>query len=47
MGHMGCTMGKKLAPSYAYLLMTKFEEKHVYAFPWQPKLWWGFIDDIF
>ena len=40
-------MGTKLAPSYANLFMTKFEEKYVYTYPLQPKLWKRFIDDIF
>ena len=26
--------------------MTKFEEKYVYTYPLQPKLWKRFIDDI-
>ena len=43
----GTAMGTKLAPSYANLFMTTFEEKHVYTYPLQPKLWKGFIDDIF
>ena len=40
-------MGTKLAPSYAKLFMTKFEEKYVYTYPLQPKLWKRLIDDIF
>ena len=40
-------MGTKLAPSYANLFMTKFEEEYVYTYPLQPKLWKRFIDDIF
>ena len=43
----GTVMGTKLAPSYAKLFMTKFEEKHVYTYPLQPKLWKRFRDDIF
>ena len=43
----GTAMGTKLAPSYANLFMTKFEEKNVYTYPLQPKLWKRFIDDIF
>ena len=27
--------------------MTTFEKKYVYTYPLQPKLWKGFIDDIF
>ena len=34
----GTAMGTKLAPSYANLFMTKFEEKYVYTYPLQPKL---------
>ena len=40
-------MGTKLAPSYANIFMTKFEEKYVYTYPLHPKLWKRFIDDIF
>ena len=43
----GTAMGTKLAPSYANLFMTKFEEKYVYTYPLQQKLWKRFIDDIF
>ena len=43
----GTAMGTKLAPSHANLFMTKFEEKYVYTYPLQPKLWKRFIDDIF
>ena len=43
----GTAMGTKLAPSYANLFMTKFEERCVYIYPLQPKLWKRFIDDIF
>ena len=40
-------MDTKLAPSYANLFMTKFEEKYVYIYPLQPNLWKRIIDDIF
>ena len=43
----GTAMGTKLAPSYSNLFMTKIEEKYVYTYPLQPKLWKSFIDDIF
>ena len=43
----GTAMGTKLAPSYANLFMAKFEEKYVYTYPLQPKLWKRFIIDIF
>ena len=40
-------MGTMLAPSYANLFMTKFEQNHVYTYHLQPTLWKRFIDDIF
>ena len=40
-------MGTKLAPSYANLFMSKFEQAHVYTYHLQPTLWKRFIDDIF
>ena len=43
----GTAMSTKLAPSYANLFMTKFEEKYVYTCPLQPAQWKRFIDDIF
>ena len=43
----GTAVGTKLAPSYANLFMTKFEEKYAYTYPLQPKQWKWFIDDIF
>ena len=43
----GTAMGTKLEPSYAKLFMTRFEEKYVYTYPLQSKLWKRFIDDIF
>ena len=43
----GNAMGTKSAPSNANIFMTKFEEKYVYTYPLQPKLWKRFIDDIF
>ena len=43
----GTAMGTKLAPSYANLFMTKFEDKYVYTYPLQPLLWKRYIDDIF
>ena len=43
----GTAMGTKLAPSYANLFMTKFEENYVYTYRLQPKLQKRFIDDIF
>ena len=35
----GTAMGTKLAPSYANLFMSKFEDKYVYTYPLQPQLW--------
>ena len=43
----GTAMGTKLAPSYANLSMTKFEQAHVYTYHLQPTSWKRFIDDIF
>ena len=43
----GTAMGTKLAPSYANLFMSKFEQDHVYTYYLQPILWKRFIDDIF
>ena len=43
----GTAMGTKLAPSYANLFMSKFEDKYVYTYPLQPLIWKRFIDDIF
>ena len=43
----GTAMGTKLAPSYANLFMSKFEQDHVYTYHLQPTLWKRFIDDIF
>ena len=43
----GTAMDTKLAPSYANLFMSKFEENHAYTYHLQPTLWKKFIDDIF
>ena len=43
----GTVMCTKLASSYANLFMSKFEDKYVYTYPRQPKLWERFIDNIF
>ena len=43
----GTAMDTKLAPSYANLFMSKFEQAHVYTYHLQPTLWKRFIDDIF
>ena len=40
-------MGTKLAPSYANIFMSDFEDRHVYTYDLQPKVWLRYIDDIF
>ena len=40
-------MGTKLAPSYANIFMSNFEDEHVYSYQNQPLLWKRFTDDIF
>ena len=40
-------MGTKLAPLYANIFMSKFEEKHAYTYDLQPKVWLRYIDDTF
>ena len=43
----GTAMDTKLAPSYANLFMSNFEDKCVCAYPQHPLLWERFIDEIF
>ena len=43
----GTAMGTRVAPTYANIFMSDFEERHVYTYPKQPTLWRRFIDDIF
>ena len=43
----GTAMGTRVAPTYANIFMSDFEERLVYTYPKQPKLWVRFIDDIF
>ena len=43
----GTAMGTRLAPTYANLFMSDFEEKHVYQYHKQPLVWLRFIDNIF
>ena len=43
----GTAMGTRVAPTYANIFMSYFEEKHVYTYPERPLLWVRFIDDIF
>ena len=40
-------MGTWVAPTYANLFMSDFEERHVYTYPHQPLVWLRFIDDVF
>ena len=40
-------MGTRLAPSYANIFMSDFEDKYVYTYQLQPLLWLRYIDDIF
>ena len=40
-------MGTRVAPTYANIFMSDFENTHVYTYPKQPLLWVRFIDDIF
>ena len=42
----GTAMENKLAPSYANLFMTKFEDKYVFTYPLQPQLWKRFIGHL-
>jgi len=43
----GTAMGTKVAPSFAILFMADFEDKNVYTYHTQPKVWFRYIDDIF
>ena len=43
----GIAMGTKLAPNYANLFMSDFENKHVFTQPVQPIYYRRYIDDIF
>ena len=40
-------MGTKLAPNYANLFMSDFENKYVFNYPIQPTFYRRYIDDIF
>ena len=40
-------MGTRLAPSYANIFMSEFEEKYVYTRHLKPRVWYRYIDDIF
>ena len=43
----GTAMGTKMAPSYANLFLGKFEHDVILNSPYQPRIWFRFIDDIF
>ncbi len=43
----GTAMGTKMAPSYANIFMSSFEDKFVYTYPLQATIWLRYIDDIF
>ena len=43
----GTAMGTRVAPTYANIFMSDFEDKFVYTYPKQPLFWARFIDDIF
>jgi len=40
-------MGTEMAPSYANLVLGKFEHDALINSPYQPHIWLRFIDDIF
>ena len=43
----GTAMGTRMAPSYANLFLAKFETDALSRAPFQPFIWWRYIDDIF
>ena len=43
----GTAMGTRVAPTYANIFMSDFEDKFVYSYQRQPLFWGRFIDDIF
>ena len=43
----GTAMGTTMAPSYANLFLAKFETDALSRAPFQPFIWWRYIDDIF
>ena len=43
----GTAMGTRMAPSYANLFLAKFETDALSRAPFQPFIWWCYIDDIF
>jgi len=42
----GVAMGTPMAPNFANLYMANFEEKFIFTFPFQPKFYKRYIDDI-
>ena len=45
--NQGTAIGTKMAPSYAILFMSEFEQKFLENYPLKPYVWWRYIDDIF
>ena len=45
--NIGTTMGMRMAPAYASLVMGKFEKDFLVSSDVQPFLWFRFLDDIF
>ena len=43
----GTAIGTKMAPPYAILFMSDFEERFLESSPLKPFVWWRYIDDIF
>ena len=43
----GTAMGTRVAPSYANVFMSQFEEKHVYTYRLKPLARYRYIDDVF
>ena len=43
----GTAMGTRMAPSYANLFLAKFETDALSRAPFQPFIWWCYIEDIF
>ena len=43
----GTAMGTRVAPNFANIFMSDFEDKHIYSYHKQPLVWLKFIDDIF
>ena len=43
----GTAMGTRVAPSYANIFMSYFEDKYVYNYHLQLLVWYRYIDDVF